>query len=167
MDSLKISAISSTNQSFTFAPRTMKLEPIAFAYLVIAFTPRDTSDKSGFIILTHNADGSPDSIAVNGKGILTAINDETSLPIEYELSHNYPNPFNPATVISYQLPVASRASLKVYDLLGREVASLVNDVKPAGSYSVSWNARGMPSGVYFYRLQAGIFSATKKLLLLK
>jgi hypothetical protein len=82
-------------------------------------------------------------------------------------SQNYPNPFNPATVINYQLASAGKVSLKVYDLLGREVATLVNGMKAAGNYSATLNAGNLPSGVYFYRLQTGSFNSTKKLVLLK
>lgn len=85
----------------------------------------------------------------------------------YSLSQNFPNPFNPTTVISYQLPVTSTVTLKIFDLLGREVATLVNEEKSAGSYEVHWNAMGFASGVYFYQLQSGEFVQTKKLILQK
>lgn len=88
-------------------------------------------------------------------------------PSIYSLSQNYPNPFNPTTVISYQLPVSSDVTLKVYDILGREVATLINGKQNAGYRNVAFNAGNLPSGVYFYRLEAGTYSATKKLLLLK
>ncbi len=85
----------------------------------------------------------------------------------FALSQNYPNPFNPSTVISYQISGNNQTTLKVYDLLGREVATLVNEKKVDGNYSVQWDASSFPSGIYFYRLQAGSFSGIKKLLLLK
>ncbi len=85
----------------------------------------------------------------------------------YMLKQNYPNPFNPGTVISWQSPVGSLQSLKVYDVLGREVAALVNEFKEAGKHSVEFDAAGLPSGVYFYRLNAGSFSETKKMILLQ
>ena len=91
----------------------------------------------------------------------------SAVPERMSLSQNYPNPFNPTTVINYELPVNSDVSLKVYNLLGREVAALVNEKKEAGSYSIKWNATGFSSGVYFYRLQAGSFSVTKKLIVIK
>jgi len=93
---------------------------------------------------------------------------------EYSLLQNYPNPFNPSTIISWQSPVGSWQNLKVYDVLGNEIATLVDEEKPAGNYKVEWNAAGFPSGVYFYQLktvpngrQAEGYVETKKMLLLK
>ncbi len=86
---------------------------------------------------------------------------------EFRLDQNFPNPFNPSTVISYQLPASSEVSLVVYDMLGREVQTLVNTRQAAGSYQVQFNAASLTSGVYFYRLQAGSFLETKKMLLVK
>jgi len=97
--------------------------------------------------------------------IENAYNDK--LPAEFELFQNYPNPFNPSTVISYQLPVGSNATLKLYDILGIEVATLVEEFKTAGKYEVDFNAASLSSGVYFYRLQADSFVETKKMLLMK
>ncbi len=88
-------------------------------------------------------------------------------PQSFQLFQNYPNPFNPTTVISYQLPVPSAVLLKVYDLMGREVATLVNQWQAAGRYDVPFNAANLSSGVYFYRLSAGTFSETKKMMLVK
>ena len=85
----------------------------------------------------------------------------------FALLQNYPNPFNPSTVIGYQLSTVSNVTLKIYDVLGREVKILVDERQPAGTHSATFNAASLPSGVYFYRLQAGSFSETKKLLLLK
>jgi hypothetical protein len=88
-------------------------------------------------------------------------------PASYALSQNYPNPFNPSTTISYQLPTASQVVLKVYDVVGREAATLVSGKQNAGKYDVNFNASQFSSGVYFYRLQAGSFVETKKMLLVK
>jgi hypothetical protein len=89
------------------------------------------------------------------------------LPSSFALHQNYPNPFNPSTRIAFDLPVNTRVSLKVFDLLGRAVATLLDEQMQAGRHIVSWNAEGMPSGVYFTRLDAGRFSGTRKLLLMK
>ena len=89
------------------------------------------------------------------------------VPEDCAFYQNYPNQFNPTTVINYQLPVKSLVALKVYDVLGRAAATLVNGKQNAGHSQASFNAVDLPSGVYFYRLQAGSYSNTKKPLLLK
>jgi len=105
---------------------------------------------------------------LGGLGIITDANDiEVPVVDEFELSQNYPNPFNPQTRITYSISSEKKVSLKIYDILGREVVVLVNEVKPAGSYEVNFNASNLASGVYFYRLHAGSFIKTKKMMLLK
>ena len=91
----------------------------------------------------------------------------TELPISYSLSQNYPNPFNPTTLINYSLPKSGFAQLKVYDMLGREVATLVNKEQSTGNYKIELNASHLTSGIYFYRLQSGSFTETKKFILLR
>ncbi|HLP81397.1 MAG TPA: T9SS type A sorting domain-containing protein [Nitrosomonas sp.] len=89
------------------------------------------------------------------------------VPASIVLSQNYPNPFNPSTTISFNLPSKMFVTLKIFDLIGREVSTLASEELPAGYYSKQWNASGFPSGVYFYRLQANAFSETKRLTILK
>ncbi len=86
---------------------------------------------------------------------------------DYKLNQNYPNPFNPETVISWQLPVSGYVTLKIYDILGREVATLINEFQQAGQYVKTFHGTSLPSSVYFYKIQAGSFSQTKKMLLIK
>jgi hypothetical protein len=94
--------------------------------------------------------------------------DQSTLPKEFVLYQNYPNPFNPSTILRYNIPRASQVTLRVYNVLGQEVATLVNGEKLAGSYQVRLNAKGdMASGVYYYRLEAGSFVQTRKLVLVK
>ncbi|HSP88659.1 MAG TPA: T9SS type A sorting domain-containing protein, partial [Ignavibacteriaceae bacterium] len=85
----------------------------------------------------------------------------------YSLSQNFPNPFNPTTNIEFHIPGSGFVSLKVYDVLGREIATLVNEEKPAGSYEVEFNATSLSSGIYFYELKAGNFIQTRKMILIK
>jgi hypothetical protein len=91
----------------------------------------------------------------------------STIPQELTLHQNYPNPFNPTTVVSYQLSTASHVDLRIYDVLGREVAVLVNQEKTAGKYTATWNATSMPSGVYFYKLTTGVFSQMRQMVLTK
>ena len=93
--------------------------------------------------------------------------DNKSIQNIFQLYQNYPNPFNPATTIIYQVPKLSFVSLKVYDILGREVANLVNKEQQPGSYEVKFDGTGLSSGVYLYRMQSGTFSQTKKFILMK
>ncbi len=107
--------------------------------------------------------------AVNHYFGITDVEQENKIPANYELSQNYPNPFNPSTVISYQLPVASYVTLKIYDLLGSEISTLVNEYQQAGIHNSTFNTQNLflPSGIYFYKLIAGEFSSTKKMILMK
>ena len=97
---------------------------------------------------------------------VSAVDDNLN-KLDFALNQNYPNPFNPATVISYQLAATSQVSLKVYDVIGNEVADLVNKVQPAGKYKVTFNAADLPSGIYFYQLRADGFNEVKKMTLLR
>jgi photosystem II stability/assembly factor-like uncharacterized protein len=92
---------------------------------------------------------------------------ETQIPKEYMLSQNYPNPFNPATKISFEMPKSGLVSLKIYDVLGREVAAVINEYRQAGKYTIDFNASSLSSGVYFYKLNTDGFSDIKKMLLIK
>jgi photosystem II stability/assembly factor-like uncharacterized protein len=105
---------------------------------------------------------------------VTSVENEKRLQSTFYLEQNYPNPFNPSTVISYQLPVSSNVTLKVYDILGNEITTLVDEYKPAGRYEVEFNAishsggvRNLASGVYFYKLRAGEYISTRKMILIK
>ncbi len=100
-------------------------------------------------------------------GIVTDVDDISELPGEYKLYQNYPNPFNSGTVLSYRLSVNFLVTIKVYDILGKEITTLVNEEKPAGIHRVSFNAGNLSSGVYFYTIQAGDFVETKKMIFQK
>jgi hypothetical protein len=96
-----------------------------------------------------------------------AVGNSDGAPKEFALHQNFPNPFNPSTLIKYQLPFATHVTLKLFDMLGREVTTLVDETKPAGEYATRLDARSLSSGVYFYRMSAGSFTDSKKLVLLK
>jgi len=99
--------------------------------------------------------------------VYVSVKDENIEPKSYKLMQNYPNPFNPSTTIQYSIQKESFITLKVYDVLGKQIATLVSERKAAGNYSVDFNSSNLPSGVYFYRMQAGNFVSTKKFVLLK
>ena len=99
--------------------------------------------------------------------ILTDVADEQKLPTEFALMQNYPNPFNPTTTITYHLPKASNVKLKVYDILGNEIATLVDEEESAGVYEINFNHNKLASGVYLYKLQAGGFTETRKMILMR
>jgi hypothetical protein len=106
---------------------------------------------------------------------VTDVEPEGTISESYQLSQNYPNPFNPSTKIKYTLTTSSFVTIKVYNLLGNEIVTLVNGIKPAGTFEVDFNASEIPSGIYFYKLEAGNFLSgsgesfvhTKKMMLLK
>jgi hypothetical protein len=97
----------------------------------------------------------------------TAVDESSSLPLEFSLGQNYPNPFNPSTNIGFRISEFGFVSLKIYDLPGREVATLVNEEKPAGNYKIKFDAGNLAGGVYFYKLTAGNFVRVKKMIVLK
>jgi hypothetical protein len=99
--------------------------------------------------------------------LLTTVGEIATAPTTFRLQQNYPNPFNPSTIIGFQLTANSFVSLKVFDVLGREVTTLVNEQLKPGSYEATFDGNGLASGVYFYRLQAGEFVQTKKFVLQK
>ena len=116
---------------------------------------------------TGKLDAVLDNLTLNNLVFTGVKNEPASVVKSFGLEQNYPNPFNPGTSIMYQVSKEGLVSIKVYDLVGREVATLVNEVKPAGSYSTQWNAAGMCSGIYFYKMQANSFSLIRKMILLK
>ncbi len=99
--------------------------------------------------------------------IITGINENKKIPAHFILYQNYPNPFNPSTKIKFVIPKSSFVNLKVYDVLGREIVTLVNEEKSAGEYEIEFDATGLPSGVYIYKLQAGSYTSFKKMILLR
>jgi hypothetical protein len=136
----------------------------------VSFSPvragyRLTTTDSCFTIV-QGSGGNTTYAYAGCSGALTGVgNNET--PVSYKLSQNYPNPFNPTTKISYALPKSGLVTLKVYDILGKEVATLVNEVKNAGNYSVDFSASNFTSGVYFYKIETNGFSDIKKMMLIK
>ena len=118
---------------------------------------------SGYSITAH-----PGDTDVNFNFTITDVGrGQSNVPNTFSLSQNFPNPFNPSTTIKYRVKETSKVQLKVFNILGNEVETLVSGLKPAGNYEVTWNAVNLPSGIYFYQLRAGSFTDTKKMVLLK
>ncbi|RMD91867.1 MAG: T9SS C-terminal target domain-containing protein [Calditrichaeota bacterium] len=172
---LEVASITSTNSNFTALPTSFELAPSDSQFVYITFTPTQSQDYQGYIIFSHNAPSSPDSVFVQGIGSPTVgiAQDYTgNVPTAFRLYQNYPNPFNPTTTLRFDVPKGSQVSIRVYDVLGREVKTLVNRKYQPGSHAVAWDGRDrnglpLPSGEYLVRLQAGEFVAVKKVLLLK
>ena len=164
-EDLVISNITSSEPVFTVNITSAVVPPDSSQSVEVTFTPTGAISFNGKIEITHNAAGSPDSVTVTGDGV-TGVEDELQ-PLTYSLEQNYPNPFNPNTVIKYSIPEINKVMLKLYNLLGEEVATLVNEEKVAGYYKVEFNAATLPSGVYFYQLVAKDFVITKKMILMK
>jgi hypothetical protein len=122
-------------------------------------------DKKNRIITVPANSGGKFAVTYSMTGATNVASPALTVPGGYTLKQNYPNPFNPSTQITFTLPAQTSVTLGVYDMLGREVAQLANGTLAAGEHSVTWNASGIPSGVYVYRIRAGVFTETKKLIL--
>jgi hypothetical protein len=97
----------------------------------------------------------------------TGVGGDQTVPLVFALHQNYPNPFNPSTTIEFALPASERVVLKVFDILGQEVAELLNEVRTRGRHAYSFNAKDLASGIYVYRLQAGSFASARKMIVMK
>ncbi len=128
-----------------------------------------TGNVTLYVSGLQGSKGGPNTkiVRTSTETVTSSANDYSGAPESFSLSQNYPNPFNPSTTISFNLPARNEVTLKVYNSLGNEVAVLLNKEMEAGTNSVSWNASGLPSGIYFYTLQSGRYCDTKKLTLLK
>jgi len=110
---------------------------------------------------------SSDKVSIMALAPKISVGSEEKMPSEYILEQNHPNPFNPTTLLNYSVKEAGLVKIKVYDVLGSEIAELVNEIKEAGYHSVEFNASNLPSGVYIYTLQVNGYYASQKMLLLK
>jgi hypothetical protein len=182
---------SSNNMVETFSNKrneelTINVQSSAFP---LTFSWDCSINQTKTFVLSPLGDGKRQQIQLNGKGsvkiteptvtqLRLRTTEGSSVPLEFALMQNYPNPFNPSTVIRFHIPLnppsegghrGMLTTLKIYDVLGREVTTLVNEEKEPGEYTVEWNVpqSGIPSGVYFYKLTADKFSDVKKLLLIR
>lgn len=154
----------------------------AFTLMTVAFAGIDTAAEASPALADIDNDGDQDLIVGNLKGglefyrndLITSVEDEREriLPDRAALLQNYPNPFNPSTIVSFRLSIVNWVTIKVYDILGREVATLVNEVKQPGIYTVTWDGTGTSGlraggGVYFCRMTAGAYEETRRMILIK
>ncbi len=173
-----------TEQVFVISGTIPSTEPTSSEIAPYTQTTKSDPKDLGYVTIRQGSATAAPTLKLDGirvmtswAAIVTAVKDNsTILPNTYSLSQNYPNPFNPETVISYQLSANSHVSLKVYDVLGREVATLVNAYQQPGIYNSKFSIQNLPvgrqgsqigSGVYFYKIQAGDFTQTKKMILMK
>ena len=148
-----------TSPSPPFYMRTISYSFITKSGSVVEVIANDTTAPNSGIIQTDGATWS-----ISGT---VGVESEDQIPTQYSLGQNYPNPFNPSTIISFSILNSEFITLKVFDVLGNEVSTLINEEKPAGSYQVEFDAGIFSSGIYFYKLQAGNYVETKKMILLR
>jgi len=148
-----------TSPSPPFYMRTISYSFITKSGSVVEIIANDTTAPNSGIIQTDGATWS-----ISGT---VGVESEDQIPTQYSLGQNYPNPFNPSTTISFSILNSEFITLKVFDVLGNEAATLVNEEKSAGTYQVEFDANKLSSGIYFYKLQAGNFIETKKMILMK
>jgi len=146
---------------------SLKGKPVGVEYIGMDYKTVTLSFPLYYMILSEAKEMAEYIMTDKFEEVMPVENDENVLPSEYSLSQNYPNPFNPSTKIKYSIPQSSQVIIKVFDVLGNEVKTLVNEEKQVGSYEVEFNAPSLPSGVYFYRLQVNEFTQAQKMILLK
>ena len=108
-----------------------------------------------------------DNVLISGDILTNVTTNGNEIPVDYSLSQNYPNPFNPVTTLEYSIPKSGLVTLDVYDVLGKKIATLVNESQDAGNYQIEFKGNYLPSGTYFYRIQSGNFIRVRKMILLK
>ena len=167
-DTLKVTDIVSDSPDFVAASTDLVVAPGGSVKMYVFFEPTSVGPKSGRIIFTHNAASGKDTLTVSGTASpVQSVRPGDGLPAEFALHQNYPNPFNPSTVISFSMPERAAVKAEVFTLLGTRVAVLFDGVMGAGTHSLQWNAKSVPSGVYFYRVAMGSKVFTKQMMLLK
>jgi len=173
-DTLEVYDMLITQGAFSVDTASFTLLPAATQEVKVTFAPPSVGQFNGFIhCLSNDPVNDTISIAVSGYGTpLTGIEGLLGLPTTYDISPNYPNPFNPTTTIKYQLPQSSDVTLSIYNILGQKVRTLLNSRIEAGYHSVEWDGRNdagakVGSGIYIYRFSAGDFLKVRKMILMK
>lgn len=169
---LNIDSITISDSRFTLNINSLSIDPYSSYKSLLQFTPDSIKNYYASLKVYSNAGSKEILITGIGKDNTVNVEDENLTTLTFSLNQNYPNPFNPSTTISWQSPVSSWQTLKIYDVLGNEIATLVDEYRPAGSYEADFNVGRdsspvLASGIYFYHLKAGDFVETKKMILLK
>lgn len=164
---LIISNVSSSNTIFAINPSSATIEPSGNKLFIVSFSPDSLNEYSGNLIFVHNGDPSTDTIFVSGQGVTTVELSEPGIPQNFYLYQNYPNPFNPVTSIRFDLPKESHVEIKVFNIIGQKVATLVNTELKAGYHKIEWDASKLPSGIYFYQFLSENIKLIKKGVLAK
>jgi len=172
LQTLTVSSISSNKTWLTVAgypatPFTINSGYFQQVQVNVNWNQAGTAPDQGTITIQSNDPDEPQVTVTVHINSGTAVAENNAAPVGFTLGQNYPNPFNPATTIDYSLPVRSHVKLSVYNVLGQQVALLVNETRDAGNYNITFDAAGLESGVYLYKLEAGDYSRTEKMLLVK
>lgn len=165
---LNIDSIIISDPGFSLNINNVSIEPYSSIKTILQFIPDSIKNYNASLKVYTSAGTEEVVLKGIGKDNTVNVENEKITPLTFSLAQNYPNPFNPSTTISWQSPVSSWQTLKIFDVLGREIETLVNEYKEAGIHSTLYNVNStLPSGIYFYRLQVGDFVQTKKMTLLK
>ena len=164
---LNIDSITISDSRFSLSLNSNSIESFSSEKAFLQFHPDSLITYNALLKVYTNGGIKEIVLTGIGKANAVSVEDENIFPLVFSLEQNYPNPFNPSTKIKWQSPTSIWQSLKIYDVLGNEVATLVNEFRSAGNYEINFNASNIPSGVYFYRLQSGSFTETKKMLMIK
>ncbi|MDW8437297.1 MAG: YCF48-related protein [Chloroherpetonaceae bacterium] len=165
---LVVSDVQTSLPNLRLSRRTFSIPPQSSDTIAITALPFVAGSYRDTLRIVSNAPSSPELVKVGVQVLLSSSRERMAERAQtFELEQNYPNPFNPSTVIRYRIPTASFVTLKVYDVLGREIATLVSERQSAGQHSVTFDASNLVSGTYFYRLSAGEFASVKKMLFVK
>jgi hypothetical protein len=167
LDTMVFIGTSSQISYYDMVPGVESVGSTTQALRIQSYCPPNTKAKLLLTITSEGVTVRADTITLLVQAAATLVAENGVVPKEFSLSQNYPNPFNPSTSFEFRVPSCGLVSLKVFDALGREVGTLVNEVKAPGVYRLTWDAGTLPSGVYFYRMTAGSFTETKKLMLLR
>ena len=168
VDTLFIDSIRTNNSVFNYDYQNNFISPNDSMLLHLTFTPTSLAYFEANLILYTNNHSSPDSILLRGFGIHPVdVSEQKHKILSFSLAQNYPNPFNPTTKIKYSIPQTSNVVIKVFDVLGNEITTLINEELNAGEYEVEFDGSKLTSGIYFYQLKANSFIETKKMVLMK